>query len=225
MPPPMIAGLYRYIRSGVSREPRTTLSEIPASLEVNPTYRSDLLVLAGDDDTAAELEEFGLHVHRVFNDAPASVRMDSAHKMKHWMCRWALKQFGEFLWVDWDTVLLRHPDQSFWAWCRQNSTPKFIRIPGYWATVNCGVYYAGKDWARAMDRSFSASVSEPNDELLWASVLPKDVLDRAEFWWEGRVAQIWTKDDICSVGPNTYFAHVKHLEWARDLRIAAATKK
>ena len=221
MPPPMIAGLYSYTRTGITRRPKVTLSEIPISLATNPTYRDDLLVLAGDDVSAARLESFGLRAHRVFNDAPADVRVDAAHKMKHWMCRWALNEFGEFLWVDWDTVLLRRPDENFWAWCRRYRTPKFIHIPGYWATVNCGVYYAGREWAQAMDRSFSASVSEPNDELLWASVLPEDVLDRTEFWWGWRVAQIWSEEDFRLVGPDTYFAHVKHLEWARALRMTA----
>ena len=101
--------------------------------------------------------------------------------------------------------------------------PEIHPHPGlFWATVNCGVYYAGREWAQAMDRSFSASVSESNDELLWAFVLPDDILGRTEFWWGRRVAQIWSEEDFGLVGPDTYFAHVKHLEWARDLRKAAA---
>lgn len=137
------------------------------------------------------------------------------------MCRWALEEFGEFLWVDWDTVLLRHPDDAFWNWCREHGTPKLVHIPGYWATVYCGVYYAGEGWAEAMDQSFEAVVSEPNDELLWASVLPEDVVDRAEFWWGERVAQVWTREDFAVVNAGTYFAHVKHLDWAVDLRAVA----
>jgi hypothetical protein len=222
MPPPMIAGLYPYARGGAVHPPNFTLSEIPVSLAINSSYRDDLTVLAGDATSAAQLEEFGLYVHRVFDDAPSAVRVDAAHKMKHWMCRWALEEFGEFLWVDWDTVLLRRPDDNFWAWCRAHDTPKFVHIPGYWATVNCGVYYAGRAWAEAMDRSFDAVVSEPNDELLWASVLPDDVIDRPEYWWRGRVAQVWTRDDFARIGADTYFAHVKHLEWAEELRAAAA---
>lgn len=218
MPPPMIAGLYPYARGGAVHPPKVTLSEIPASLAANRRYRTDLIVLAGDRPSAVQLEAFGLHVHRVFDDAPSAIRTDAAHKMKHWMCRWALEEYGEFLWVDWDTVLLRPPDESFWAWCRAHGTPKFIRIPGYWATVNCGVYYAGEGWAEAMDRSFDAVVSEPNDELLWASVLPDDVANRPEFWWGKRVAQVWTRDDLTRVGAGTYFAHVKHLEWADEMR-------
>jgi hypothetical protein len=221
----MIAGLYPYARGGTVHSPKVTLSEIPASLAANPSYRDDLTVLAGDKNSAAQLEAFGLDVYRVFDDAPGNVRTDAAHKMKHWMCRWALEEFGEFLWVDWDTVLLRHPGDSFWAWCRAHGTPKFIRIPSYWATVNCGIYYAGREWAEAMDRSFAAAVSEPNDELLWASVLPDDVVFRPEYWWGNRVAQIWTRDDFAQVGPNTYFAHVKRLEWAGELRCGATTQQ
>lgn len=218
MSAPMIAGLYPYTRNGVMHPPSITLSEIPRSLEVNPAYRTDLVVLAGDEVSARQLEGFGLRVHRSFDDAPAAVRHDTAHKMKHWMCRWALETWGEFLWVDWDTVMLRPPDDTFWTWCRASATPKFISIPGYRATVNCGVYYASQAWASAMDRSFAANVPEPNDELLWASVLPPDVVDREEFWWGERVAQVWTTDDFAVVGAGTYFAHVKHLEWAPELR-------
>ena len=217
----MIAGLYPYVRGGVAHPPKVTLSEIPISLRFNPSYREKLIVLAGDQTSAVQLQNFGLRVHRVFDDAPAAVQADAAHKMKHWMCRWALAEYGEFLWVDWDTVLLRPPDDSFWSWCRAHGTPKFVHIPNYWATVNCGVYYAGNDWAEAMDRSFDTVVKEPNDELLWASVLPRDIAERTEYWWGKRVAQVWTRDDFAAVGPETYFAHVKQLEWADELRAAA----
>lgn len=218
---PMIAGLYPYTRGGVTHPPKITLQEIPASLQVNPSYRDDLIVLAGDRASAEQLESFGLRVHRVFDDAPAAIQRDTAHKMKHWMCCWALREFGEFLWVDWDTVLLRPPDDAFWEDCRRGGNPKFVRIPGYWATVNCGVYYAPPRWLRKMERSFDAEVSEPNDELLWASVLPGDVQDRDEFWWGDRAVQIWTEADFDSVTGRTYFAHVKHLDWAQRLRAIA----
>ena len=142
--------------------------------------------------------------------------------MKHWMCRWALQEFGEFVWVDWDTVLLRELDEAFFAYCRAGRTPKFIRIPNYWATVNCGVYYACIDWLDAVERSFAAVVSEPNDELLWTSVLPSDVRERAEFWWGERAVNIWDQIDFDLIGSNTYFAHVRYLEWADDLRRVAA---
>ena len=80
MPPPMITGLYPYARGGVVYPPKITLSEIPVSLVTNEAYRDDLLVLAGDDASAAQLEGFGLHVHRVFSDAPAFIQYDAAHK-------------------------------------------------------------------------------------------------------------------------------------------------
>jgi hypothetical protein len=86
----MIAGLYPYTRGGVTRPPTVTLKEIPDSLRINPSYRDDLLVLAGDRASAEQLESFGLRVHRVFDDAPAAIQRDTAHKMKHWMCLWAM---------------------------------------------------------------------------------------------------------------------------------------
>lgn len=218
MSAPMIAGLYPYTRDGITHPPRAILEEIPASLEINPSYREELLVLAGDQRSAELLTSFGLRVHRSFEDAPAAIHRDTAHKMKHWMCCWALRELGEFLWVDWDTVLLRPPDEAFWAYCRSHNTPKFIHIPDYWATVNCGVYYASEAWLPALERSFDADVSEPNDELLWASVLPEDVVERGEFWWQDRVVQIWGEEDLPAVTDRAYFAHVKQLDWADRLR-------
>ncbi len=47
MPPPLIAGLYPYTRNGHRQTPRFTLKEVPASLAANPSYRNDVLVLAG----------------------------------------------------------------------------------------------------------------------------------------------------------------------------------
>lgn len=220
-PVPMIAGLYFYARGGVRHPPRVTLAEIPRSLEANPWYRDRLVVLAGDGASAALLAERGLRVHRVFDDAPAEVHHDAAHRMKHWMCLWALRAYGEFLWVDWDTVALREPDAEFWAFCRAGGTPKFIRIPGYWATVNCGVYYAGPGWAGAMERSLSAPVELPNDELLWRAVLPERVAERPEFWWGDRVVNVWSEADFGLVSPRTVFAHVRDLSWAAALREAA----
>lgn len=66
----MIAGLYPYARGGVVQPPTVTLGEIPVSLAANPNYREDLLILAGDAESAAQLMSFGLTVHRVFDDAP-----------------------------------------------------------------------------------------------------------------------------------------------------------
>ena len=96
-----------------------------------------------------------------------------------------------------------------------------MKIPNYWATVNCGVYFAASASKEAMDRSFAAVVPEPNDELLWASVLLADVERRPEYWWGPRVAHVWSPQDFEDVGPETYFAHVRHLEWADDIRRVA----
>jgi hypothetical protein len=218
MSPPMIAGLYPYTRQGITHPPKRILTEIRTSLEVNAWYKDNLLVLAGDNASAKQLEAFGLSVYRVFDDAAAEIHYDTAHKMKHWMCLWALREFGEFLWIDWDTIALRKPDEVFWNDCRENDTPKFIYIPNYWATVNCGVYYASSSWQDAMERSFQAVVSEPNDELLWREVLPDDVTERSEFWWGNRVLNILEHTDFSEVTAHTYFVHVKHLEWATLLK-------
>lgn len=218
---PMIAGLYPYARGGEVRPPVVTLREIPACLTVNPAYRDRLVVLAGDRPSADHLRSFGLRVHRVFDDAPARIHRDAAHKMKHWMCRWALEELGEFLWVDWDTVCIRMPDEALERSIRASGTPRFIRIPRYWATVNCGVYYAPASWAQAMDRSFDAEVSEPNDELLWRSVLPDDVTERPGFWWGDHAVHVELREEIAHVTPDTYFAHVKDLGWADAIRDAA----
>ena len=222
MSPPMIAGLYPYRRAGVTRPPVVTLKEIPQCLDVNPWYREELLVLAGDGESRRRLEGFGLKVERVFDDAPESVQRDAAHKMKHWMCLWALREFGEFLWVDWDTVCVRRPDSSFWEWTRAAGTPRFIRIPDYWATVNCGVYYAPGSWTTDMAASFGAVVEEPNDELLWRSVLPADVVHRSEFWWGPKVVHVQTEAEISLVTAEALFVHTKDLSWASAIRDRAA---
>lgn len=224
-PVPMIAGLYFYTRGDIRRVPEVTLQEIPLSLEVNPWYRDRLLPLAGDEESAALLASHGLRVHRVFTDAPADVQRDAAHRMKHWMCLWALRTFGEFLWVDWDTVALREPDTEFWSFCRATATPRFIRIPGYWATVNCGVYYACASWADAMERSFRSPVRTPNDELLWRSVLPERVTELPEFWWEDRAVNVWTESDMKLISHRTVFAHVRDLAWASQIRALAGQSR
>lgn len=215
--PAVIAGLYNASRSGVDRVPEKTLAEIPQSLAVNPEYRRKVTVLAGDREAASQLHEFGLQVYHVFDDVPESIRRDSVHLMKHWMCLWAVKKFGEILWVDWDTVCLRWPDREFWGWCRRHGTPKFVWVPDYWATVNCGVYYVSATWARAMEGSFSAEVDEPNDELLWRSILPKDVRSRKEFWFGDRVVHVWTDHSLTRVSARTCFAHVKDFSFVPGL--------
>lgn len=218
--PPLIAGLYPYTRAGVTSPPRLTLAEIPESLRVNPWYKGRLTVLAGDRTSAEHLRGFGLEPARIFNDAPPEVQRDTAHKMKHWMCLWALREFGEFLWVDWDTVSLKEPDDALWLRCRSTDTPRFIRIAGYWATVNCGVYYASSSWADAMEASLGAAVEEPNDELLWRTVLPADVVDRPEFWWAGEAVHVEKPAEFKQATSATYFVHIKQLGWADALRDA-----
>lgn len=218
MPPPMITGLYPYARGGAVHRPEVTLSEIPESLLVNPSYRDNLIILAGDQVSASQLRKHDLQVYRIFDDAPEAIQVNAAHMMKHWMCRWALGEFGEFLWVDWDTVMIKYPDDCFWTRCREHGTPKFVHIQNYWATVNCGIYYADSSWSESMSRSFYANVSEPNDELLWASVLPKDVDVRPEYWWGGHVVNLWNCADFDLITKETYFAHVKDLGWADKIR-------
>lgn len=71
-----------------------------------------------------------------------------------------------------------------------------------------------------MDRSFKSIVQEPNDELLWASVLPSNICQRPEFWWGKRAVNIYNKDEFELISPETYFAHVKDLKWADEIRRA-----
>jgi len=41
---------------------------------------------------------------------------------------------------------------------------------------------------------------------------------RKEFWLDDYAVNIWSKRDIGAVTDKTYFAHVKNLEWAEQLR-------
>ena len=72
-----------------------------------------------------------------------------------------------------------------------------------------------------MERSLSAPVDLPNDELLWRSVLPERVTEHPGFWWGDRVVNGWTEADFGRVSPRTVFAHVRDLSWAAPLREAA----
>ena len=60
-----------------------------------------------------------------------------------------------------------------------------------------------------MEKSFSAKVSEPNDELLWADVLPKNVRELKDYWLNDLVVNIWDESDFKDVTENTYFLHMK----------------
>jgi hypothetical protein len=73
-------------------------------------------------------------------------------------------------------------------------------------------------WVEKMDQSLHNSVSEPNDELLWKTILPKDVLNKGEYWWGDRAQNIWTKAEFSRITTNTYFAHVRNLQWAGEIR-------
>ena len=208
--PPMIMGLYPYIRNGENRGLKTgMLEEVAASLTCNPFYPQRMMFLAADQATAAILRRHGLSVARTFEDAPDHVWRDTTHKMKHWMGLWALREFGEYLWVDWDTVMTAEPDSAFWSACRAGGTPKFIRIPGYkHALVNCGVLYVPASWAGAMERSFYTVPQSANDEHLWESVLPGDVLDRAEFWFGSEAQYISGANRVDKVTRSLRFAHL-----------------
>ena len=67
-----------------------------------------------------------------------------------------------------------------------------------------------------MEKSFSAQVEIPNDELLWKSVLPDDVRNRKEFWLNDYVVNIWTEDDFKDVTENTYFLHLKDFSMLKN---------
>ena len=58
---------------------------------------------------------------------------------------------------------------------------------------------------------------EPNDELLWAAVLPHDINDRKEFWFGDLAINIWAKEEISLINKNTYFAHIKTFEYYKTI--------
>jgi hypothetical protein len=58
-----------------------------------------LTVLSGNHHCTAALFQLGLKVTKTIEDAPAFVKANSAHLMKHWMCIWALREYGKFIWV------------------------------------------------------------------------------------------------------------------------------
>jgi hypothetical protein len=176
-----------------------------------------LTVLSGDRHCTDALSQVGLKVTKNFEDAPEFVKANSAHLMKHWMCIWALREFGEFIWVDWDTLMVKEPQDDFYEYCREHQTPKFIHIKHYWATVNCGVYYAPYAWLDRMVTGLETNLSEPNDELCWAAVLPRDVVNDSRFWWGNRVINIWKEDDMQAVPATACFLHVRDLRWSNSL--------
>lgn len=217
--PPIITGLYRNTEGAVPTRPERILTEISKSLQINRWYAQEILFLAGDEESAQDLISFGLHPYRTFSDAPSSIHSHAVHHMKHWMCYWALQEFGEVLWVDWDTINLRPLDEAFWAYCRAFDTPKFVYSPNYRPIVNCSVYYIPASWSERMRQSFEMTAAPPNDELLWAAILPSailpsDVRERPEFWWHDRVYNVWFPEELEQITNNTYFIHVRELDYA-----------
>lgn len=205
----LISGLYKNIRGGVQRSSEKILHEVGESLKINPQYRENFVCYADCQENAKFLEQKGCFVHRVFDDAPQEIIFDTKHKMKHWFMYNAVREFGDVLWVDWDTYNRKPIDDVFLNHCFSSSNPKFTWIENYWAVVNCAVYYLNEGSIDIMERSFSAKVSEPNDELLWASVLPEDVRKRKEYWLNNFVVNIWREEEFADVTENTYFLHLK----------------
>ena len=205
-----ISGLFDNIRDGVFSPKSGIEKEIETTLKFNPHYRELLTCYADSEDNAAIMQANNLSVHKIITDAPDSIIRDSRYKMKQWMMYQAVKEFGDVVWIDWDTYNKRLVDHRFVDYCLATNTPKFTFIKGgYWAVVNCAVYYANRSHLQLFEKSFSSKVSEPNDELMWASVLPKDIVGRKEYWFGDMVVNIWDRIDFKDVTDNTYFLHLK----------------
>ena len=204
-----ISGLFRNIRGGKEGPSERTIQEIKDSLKINPHYRQQLVCYADCNQNAEVLRNEGCYVHKIFNDAPDEIVFDTKHKMKHWMMYNAVKEFKNVLWIDWDTYNRKLIDKHFIEFCLSNPLPKFTWIKNYWAIVNCAVYYLNEGSLDIMEKSFSAKVSEPNDELLWAHVLPNNVRELKDYWLNDFVVNIWAEADFADVTSNTYFLHLK----------------
>lgn len=216
--PPLVMGLFSVKKKEKRLVTPKMMKEVARSLEVNPWYRKKVLFLAGDFLSARILEGLGLHVYRNFQEASSEIHDRSAFLMKHWMMLSMLREFGEALWIDWDTINLLPLDQPFFEFCRAYQTPKFVYIPGYHATVNCSVYYVSHHWLKAMEKSFQMNSDFSNDEELWRAVLPSGVIHKPEFWWGDRVVNVWLKNECAWVKPLTYFAHVKTFAYGSQIR-------
>ena len=68
-----------------------------------------------------------------------------------------------------------------------------------------------------MKRSFNSVVSEPNDELLWKSVLPENICSLNQYWLDDFVINIWEEIDFKDVTENTYFLHLRNFEMLNSL--------
>ena len=218
--PKIVLGLYKYTRDGKfdSAKYKKAIYEMHNFFRFNKIKNyNDFVFLAGDNCSLEKMEELGLKVEKVFEDSPRKVMENKAHLMKHYMIIWAIEKYKEVLWIDWDNLILKWPDKKFWDFCRSHETPKFIYIPDYWATVNCGVYYANIKWKNSMENILELWDGEPNDELLWAAVLPHDINDRKEFWFGDLAINIWAKEEISLINKNTYFAHIKTFEYYKTI--------
>lgn len=204
-----ISGLYRNIRGGKEDSSEIIKQEIRDSLRINPHYKQQLVCFADCNQNAEFLRDEGCYVHRILDDAPQEIVFDTKHKMKHWIMYNAVKEFKNVLWIDWDTYNRKLIDTNFLDFCFSNPLPKFTWIRNYWAIVNCAVYYLNESSLDIMEKSFSAKVSEPNDELLWADVLPQNVKELKDYWLNDLVVNIWDESDFKDVTENTYFLHMK----------------
>jgi hypothetical protein len=212
-----VSGLYFYTRNGKTSFPKKIISELEKSLQLNSWYKDKLICYADTKEMAEILSDNGLYVHKVFDDAPQEIKNDAAHKMKHWIMLNAAKEFNDVVWIDWDTYSLKLIDETFINKCFQSEHPKFTLIKNYWATVNCAVYYLNNSYIQLMEQSFNSVVSEPNDELLWKSVLPENITSLSQFWLDDFVINIWDESDFKEVTKNTYFLHLKNFEMLSSL--------
>lgn len=217
MDPLLITGLFSKKTIDSEKISQKILSEVQSSLHINEWYKEKLVFLAGDSYAAKALENLGLKVHRVFDDAPDFILEEPVFRMKHWMVYQMLQDHNEVIWIDWDTISIKPLDANFFRFCRKHKTPKFVYIPGYHAIVNCSIYYVHQNWLSVMEKSFNNPTSEPNDELMWLSVLPKQIRKKKEFWWGDYVVNVWLEDECSWVTPNTYFAHVKTFDYYKHL--------
>jgi len=204
-----ISGLYFYVRNGKTNYPDKIVQEVDKSLQLNCWYRQKLICYADTKEMAKVLSDKGLHVHKVFDDAPNEIKFNTAHKMKHWIMLNAVKEFNNVVWLDWDTYSLKAIDEIFINKCFSSEHPKFTYIKNYWATVNCSVYYLNKCYIPLMEKSFKSVVTEPNDELLWKSVLPDNICSLRDYWLDDFVINIWDDKDFENIMENTYFLHLK----------------
>lgn len=212
-----VSGLYFYTRNGQTTYPEKIIFELEKSVQRNSWYKEKLICYADTQEMAKILSDKGLYVHKVFDDAPQEVKNDAAHKMKHWIMLNAVKEFNDVVWIDWDTYSLKPIDETFINKCIQSEHPKFTLINNYWATVNCSVYYLNKNYVPLMERSFNSVVSEPNDELLWKSVLPENICSLNQYWLDDFVINIWEEIDFKDVTENTYFLHLRNFEMLNSL--------